>query len=473
MTLVYILVFLLGTLLLGVFGRGRVHAVSLLVASSLAVFALQSPLPIRGLDFWLPCATLSLVVLSWILTTPRSERHWQRNWPTAAILGGIILLLGLTRDLGIALPFTASRPPELLLITGFFCAILIAGAALNRFTVPGRMALGLALAVLVVLFAVLKIPALSIGISRILRSWNGQTPALASPLDLSWLGFSYLAFRLMHTLRDRQTGRMPVVSLQEYAVYVIFFPALVAGPIDRVERFVADLRQPAFLAAEDWALAGKRIALGLFKKFALADSLALIALNGTNALQVRAAGWGWVLLYAYALEIYLDFSGYTDIALGLARLLGIHLPENFDAPYFKPNLTQFWNSWHMTLTQWFRSYFFNPLTRYLRTRKKPLPLALIIFMTQTATMVLVGLWHGVTLNFALWGLWHGLGLFINNRWSELTKARVAVLPARMQQILKIGGILLTFHFVCLGWVFFALPSPAVSLHFIRVLVGLG
>ncbi len=312
-------------------------------------------------------------------------------------------------------------------------------------------------------------PALAEWASKTLRGWNGQSVALASAMDVRWLGFSYIAFRLLHTLRDRQSGRLPAVSLSEYVVYVIFFPALAAGPIDRIERFVGDLRQPAVLTPGDLGEAGKRLVLGLFKKFAIADTLGLVALNASNAMQVRTAGWGWVLLYAYAFQIFLDFSGYTDIAIGLGRLLGIRLPENFKAPYLKPNLTQFWNNWHMTLTQWFRSYFFNPVTRALRSAKKPLSIPLIIFITQISTMVLIGLWHGVTLNFVLWGAWHGLGLFVHNRWSELTKRRFVNLPLRWQQVLNAGGVLLTFHFVAIGWVFFALPSPAISLHFLQVL----
>src|SRR5512141_411437 len=105
----------------------------------------------------------------------------------------------------------------------------------------------------------------------------------------------------------------------------------------------------------------------------------------------------------------------------MGRLLGIRLPENFAAPYLKPNITQFWNSWHMTLTQWFRSYVFNPLTRAMRSSKEPLPTILILLVAQISTMALIGLWHGITLGFVFWGLWHGLGLFIQNRWSDFIK----------------------------------------------------
>jgi alginate O-acetyltransferase complex protein AlgI len=141
--------------------------------------------------------------------------------------------------------------------------------------------------------------------------------------------------------------------------------------------------------------------------------------------------------------------------------MGIRLPENFDAPYFKSNLTLFWNSWHITLTQWFRAYFFNPLTRWMRTGNYSIPV--IIFVTQISTLALIGLWHGVSWNFLLWGVWHGLGIFIQNRWSEFMRTRMDGTPQpRRQLLLNSIGIFLTFNFVSLGWLFFTLPSPRLA-----------
>ena len=211
--------------------------------------------------------------------------------------------------------------------------------------------------------------------------------------------------------------------------------------------------------------------MGLFKKFVIADGLSMMALNATNASQIQSSGWAWVMLYAYAFQLFFDFSGYTDIAIGTARLMGIKLPENFNHPYLKPNLTQFWNNWHMTLTQWFRAYFFNPVTRALRSARKPVSIPVIIFITQLGTMLLIGLWHGVSFNFILFGLWHGIGLFIHNRWSDWTKARFSRLPSHWQKVLNLGGMVLTFHFVALSWILFALPDPSTSWNFVRVLIG--
>ena len=472
MTLALILISIVVAAMLGLVTRNRWRISLLLGSCALAVYAFQPVLPVRGLDFWLPTATLAFTTLTWILTTPREQRSWRINWPAAAILGGIVLVLGLTRYLGFSLHLTASRPPQTLQILAGLAAVALVAFLLTRFTKPGKAVLTSAFVFVILLFIVLKVPLLAALVSMGLRSLNHQSTSLALAQDLRWLGFSYIAFRLLHTIRDRQSGRLPAVSLSEYVVYVIFFPALTAGPIDRIERFVGDLRRPLTLTADDLGEAGKRLVLGLFKKFAIADVLAMIALNPTNAFQVRFAGWAWVLLYAYAFQIYFDFSGYTDIAIGLGRLLGIKLPENFNAPYLKPNLTQFWNNWHMTLTQWFRAYFFNPLTRALRSGKRPLPIPAIIFVTQVATMVLIGLWHGVTLNFVVWGLWHGLGLFVHNRWSDLTRARFAALSPRWQAVLNMGGVLLTFNFIAIGWVFFALPTLSASAHFLQVLFSI-
>jgi len=458
----------------GLFLHDRPRPYLLLIASVLAVFWFQPALPLREVDFWLPAGTVLLSMTAWTLTAPPAVRRNRENWIAGASVLTVILLLGLTRYLAFGPLLTASRPPQTISLIEVLGAFALALALLNRF--PGRLnrTLWFVAAFLIAAFVVLKAPALGTEASLLVRQWTGQPTSRAAASDLQWLGFSYIAFRMIHTIRDRQTGRLPPVSLAEYLTYIIFFPSLTAGPIDRIERFVQDLRQPAPLSQDRWLGAGARLVAGLFKKFVLADTLALIALSAANAIQVRTAGWAWLMLYAYAFEIYLDFSGYTDIAVGLARMLGINLPENFNAPYLKANLIQFWNSWHMTLTQWFRAYFFNPLTRALRSGRRPLPVGATIFVAQLSTMMLIGLWHGISANFVIWGLWHGMGLFVNNRWNEWTRLRMsewAGTPVR-RALLSGIGVLLTFHYVTLGWVFFALPTPQISLVFLRKLTGL-
>ncbi len=476
MTLAYILAFTAVALLIGLVLRNRWRVYILMGISALAVFLLQPALPIRSLDFWLSTITILLAILGWILTTPFEMLHERQNLVALAILGGIIVFADLTRYFGLGWTITATLPPrfEALMFFLALVALLLFGIAYFKRSYPALI-LASGIILLIGIFSILKAPSLATAASGIIRSAFGRPSANAAATDLRWIGFSYIAFRLIHTIRDRQSGRLPVVTLPEYVTYVIFFPAITAGPIDRIERFVQDLRrQPISLSAEDLSIAGKRLVVGLFKKFVLADSLALIALNNINAPQTGASGWMWVLLYAYTFQILFDFSGYTDIAIGIGGLLGFRLPENFANPYLKPNLTQFWNSWHMTLTQWFRSYFFNPFTRFLRSSRHPLPVPVVILVTQISTMLLIGLWHGVTWNFIIWGLWHGIGLFIQNRWSGIVRPwaiRLETRPA-LKMSMVVVSTFLTFQYVALGWIWFALPDPVSSWQVFLRLFGL-
>ena len=427
MALENILILAAASLLWATIFRNHGRTWFMLIVSVIVIFWLQPALPIRGADFFTPLATLTLVVLTWFITADDETRKQRKNYITLAIVAGVVLLLNLTRFLPANFQLlTASRPPQLETTLVIFLITGLTLLALSRLTRFSASFLTVGLVLTIGLFLALKVPTLTYWTVYFLRSLSGQNVDASRITDFAWLGFSYVAFRLIHTIRDKQSGRFPAVDVGEFITYVIFFPAFTAGPIDHIERFIKDLRAPfAGLNLEKFYSASQRLLLGLFKKFVIADALALIALNDTNATQVTSTFWMWIIVYAYAFQIYFDFSGYTDIALGIAQLLGIKLPENFASPYLKPNLTQFWNNWHMTLTQWFRAYFFNPITRWLRSWQKPLSIPMMILLTQIATMLLIGFWHGVTWNFTLWGLWHGLGLFIHNRWNDATKAKAA------------------------------------------------
>ena len=455
-------------LLIGQLKTGR--TLSLLAVSACMIYWLQPPQEQITLTFWLPTATLVLTMFAWLLTSTPEVRGWKQNLPAMGILLGVILLVDLSRYVGLAYVFSAATPRlawvvalALTLAVSFF---LLAGWS---YFPPGLLIL--VATGIVLLFLLVKVPPAFTLLFEAISTLRGKS--FSGALLFSWLGFSYVAFRLLHTILDRQAGRLPSVPLAEYVNYVIFFPSFTAGPIDRLERFVRDLHEPAPFGREDWIEFGKRFFGGLFRKFVIADALSWIALNEVFAQQVQSTAWMWLLLYCYSLRIYFDFSGYTDIAIGLGRLLGIRLPENFSSPYLKPNLTQFWNSWHMTLTQWFRNYFFNPLTRALRTGQAELPVPVVILIAQISTMALIGLWHGLTAGFVLWGLWHGAGLFIQNRWSNYMRDH---LPAwgrtrAGQKALRSLSIFLTFHFVSLGWLFFTLPTPASVWGVMAVLFG--
>jgi alginate O-acetyltransferase complex protein AlgI len=217
-----------------------------------------------------------------------------------------------------------------------------------------------------------------------------------------------------------------------------------------------------------------RIGVGLFKKFVVADSLAYFSLNGTNFSQANSTLATWLFLYSYAFRLYFDFSGYSDIAIGIGMLFGIQLPENFDRPYLKNNITTFWQSWHMTLSTWVRSYVYSPLSRSLLRRKNKPSNYTIIGICTLSTMLVIGLWHGVTLPFVLWGLWHGVGLVVHKVWSDKTRGwyRGLKQEPRRQHAWQIIGVILTFHFVLLGWIWFALPDVSSALRVFGALVGI-
>lgn len=455
----------------------------LAVISSLTLFWLQPLSPIRSLEFWLPGLSIALTVLVWSATYPEKNRPIKQFLPGVLLLLLVLFTVGASRYSQVLCCLGPARPPPLL---SYLPAVLLL-TAISSFLyfskISGWFISGSLLLILIAIFIALKHSGFSIAFGAFLRRFNGQPGELAQAGDLFWLGYSFLAFRLIGSIRDRQLGRLPAVSLVEFAAYAYFFPAVIAGPIDRLQHFSAELHMNSLKEKKtDWqmglsqnAVPGlERILSGVFKKIIVADSLAFFSLNSQNALQVSGAGWAWMLLAAYSIRIYFDFSGYTDIAIGISRLMGITLPENFNQPYLRTNLTSFWNNWHITLTQWIRAYVFYPLTRFLRNPDWSIPTWAIILAGQTTTMALIGIWHGITWNFLIWGLWHATGLFIQNRWSNWLPNRLDLSEtnSNITTLLKEASWVLTFAYVTLGWVFFALPDPEMAWIFFGKLAGL-
>ncbi len=245
---------------------------------------------------------------------------------------------------------------------------------------------------------------------------------------MGWLlpvGISFYTFQAISYLIDISRGRVkPVREIADFGLYLIFFPKIIAGPIVRPTDFFRDIApgpQPA--GRKDLAGIFSLFLRGLFKKVVIADSLAGLAGIGFQAAampsaSVFAAPIYWRSFYLFAIQIYADFSGYTDIARASARLLGIRLPENFSYPYFATSITEFWNRWHMSLTQWFREYVFFPLNRTLQRSFRKVGSAILQAATNVFTMLLIGLWHGAGLTFLAWGLWHGVLLSAEKFWNR-------------------------------------------------------
>jgi alginate O-acetyltransferase complex protein AlgI len=459
-SLIHILVFLLLSIFIGLYCRGKWRSWAILIVSVLSIYWLQPAIAIRNLDFWFPTLSLGLTILIWRMIVPKDATDDRDDLLTFFIILGLVFVLGLTRYLGRGTFLTPTRPPPLGHIAFALLLLVGLGVLVTKLRGNGHLLAILGAAIIVGCFIALKSQPLAEAVSRGLRYLSGQSVDLASASELQWLGFSYIAFRLLHTLRDHALGRLPSLSLREYVSFILFFPALPAGPIDRVERFQKDLHSATELTGKSGLEGGTRIVIGLFKKFVMADGLAYFAISAANASQIQSTAWLWIMLYAYAFRLYLDFSGYTDVAIGSGLLMGVRLPENFKRPYSRLNIASFWNSWHITLAHWFRAYFFNPLTRALRAGKRKLPTAAIIFIGQLSTMALIGLWHGIAWNFLLWGLWHGLGLYVHNRWVDLQRSHPGWFPQHLMgsRTLQVLSVLFTFHFVLLGWILFVIPD---------------
>jgi alginate O-acetyltransferase complex protein AlgI len=535
--LLAIFIAVIAALIYSVLLPARWRGWALMIASVIAVYRLQPALPIRYLDFILPTATIVIAVACWWWTRKSENDESERAHRRAPLRGedrlalvvivALVVGMSLMRFVDAEFRLTASRPPEpiwvilALVVVGVGVVTLTPGpspsergeqnrasqgrgeagekrpdseklssqrAGLRPAPTSGnattqdmqkalprqRGVLGGVIFLVVLVFVTFKTEALATELSRWLRGQAGQDTSLASMIDLNWLGFSYIAFRLIHMLRDRQSGLLPALTLRETVTYLVFFPALVAGPIDRAERFAKDFRalpEKKGLDAGRWTEGITRIAIGILNKFVIADSLAQgAALNSFNAAQAGSTLALWALLYGYALRLFFDFSGYSDIAIGIGILFNVKLPENFDRPYLKTNLAAFWQSWHMTLSSWARFYVFSPLSRALLMRK--VKSAQAVFITQMTTMGVIGLWHGMTLNFLIWGAWHGLGLFIHKRWTDRTRARYMRLNDRQKRAVMVVSWFVTFHYVVIGWVWFALPDVGQSARVLARLVGI-
>jgi alginate O-acetyltransferase complex protein AlgI len=307
-------------------------------------------------------------------------------------------------------------------------------------------------------------------------------PQIVLPLGVSFYTFQQIAY-----LVDSHGGAVKERNPLDYLFFVSFFPQLIAGPIVHHAEVMPQLRRPGAWRPnlDDLAVGFTVFAIGLGKKVVIADRLAPLADGSFDAAAAGYAlsmleGWGGAL--AYALQIYFDFSGYSDMAIGLARLFGIRLPINFASPYKASSIIQFWSSWHITLTRFLTSYIYNPLAvRAARARaergKPPLrrgqasfgaflqSLALPAFVT----MLLSGIWHGAGFQFILWGGLHGVFLAVNHGWRFMMLPRLKWrLPKSMSRPLS---ILLTFTLVVLALVFFRAQSVAHGWQVVAAMFG--
>jgi len=261
------------------------------------------------------------------------------------------------------------------------------------------------------------------------------------PLDIILpLGISFHTFQSISYVIDVYRGEQPAItSYVDYALFVAFFPQLVAGPIVRARQFFVDYFNWRPPTGEEWQRGFALILTGYVKKLICADQFALVADRYyTNPAAIPGFIPAWTGTIAFGLQIFFDFSGYTDIAIGIALLFGFHFPENFRRPYLSASVTEFWRRWHMTLSRWLRDYVYISLGG--NRKGKVRTYANLMF-----TMLLGGLWHGASWNFVLWGGYHGAALAIERAlWGREEKKGWVRIPLTI----------FTFAIVTIGWVFF-------------------
>jgi len=287
---------------------------------------------------------------------------------------------------------------------------------------------------------------------QVMLGWFGSKPEAWTRIVLP-VGISFITFQKLSYTLDVYKKQHPVFQkLQDYALYILMFPQLLSGPIVRPGQIATQITDRSGQENLDFRLTGfYRFILGLAKKVLIADVLGvtvheIFALSSVE----MSSGIVWIGAIAYTFQIYFDFSGYTDMAIGLARMLGFRLPENFDSPYISQSITEFWRRWHMTLSFWFRDYIFLPLA-YATSRKLPKEHYLgirsdkVIYLIATSvTFLLCGFWHGAAWTFIVWGGYMGLFLIIDRLF----------LLKYLKKAGKIPSIILTFFLLMTGWLIF-------------------
>ncbi len=341
-------------------------------------------------------------------------------------------------------------PKHLPLILASIGFNFVIGRALHRGSRHAKTLLACGVGANLLLLGVFKYADFAVRNAADLTGLPLALPHIVLPLGVSFFTFTQIAY-----LVDVQRGKAKEPSLLNYALFVSFFPHLLAGPIlhhsEMMPQFASasNKRPQAFHLAAGLFL----LAIGLIKKVCIADPLAPVAAAGFDHPEAISAVTAWLAVLAYTLQIYFDFSGYTDMALGAARMFNIQMPVNFNSPYHAANIREFWQRWHMTLSRFLREYLYIPLggNRHGEGRTTGAILA---------TFLLGGLWHGAAWTFVAWGALHGVGLVCLRTW-ERTGYR---LPRAIAWAT-------TFLFLMVTWVFFRATSLPAAGAMLRAMVG--
>ena len=283
---------------------------------------------------------------------------------------------------------------------------------------------------------------------------NVQPLSIVLPLGISFFTFKSLSYTV-----DIYRGQIKACrTLWQYAMYIMYFPEMIAGPIVRASIFLPQMRRSLRPSLGRTVSGIKRIFLGLTKKMVCADRLAIFVDPIFNAPMNYSPDTVTCALLGYSIQIYCDFSGYTDMAIGLSQIIGFDLPENFDFPYLATSISDFWRRWHITLSEWLRDYLYIPLGGNRKGRARTMANLIL-------TMLLGGLWHGANWRFVFWGLLHAAYLIVHKAWKDCGYSIADTIAGRL---LAWG---LTFGSVSVAWIFFRAPDLHIACIIILKLSG--
>jgi alginate O-acetyltransferase complex protein AlgI len=351
-------------------------------------------------------------------------------------------------------------------------------------SIPSRRVLIFGVTANLALLGCYKYTAFAVSATNQVLGSGWAVPNIALPLAISFFTFQQIAF-----LSDAFDGQAEEPSFIDYSLFISFFPHLIAGPITHHREMLSQFRNPETFRPRlrNIAIGLTLFVLGLFKKVAIADVFGEIARPvfagaAKGATLHFTEAWGGAV--AYALQIYFDFSGYTDMAIGLGIIFGISLPQNFDSPYKARNIIEFWSRWHMTLTRFLTAYVYNPLVlRASRARQRAgLPpvrrgqytfgaFVTLIAVPTIATMFLSGVWHGAGWQFVIFGMLHGFYLTVNHAW-RATKEKLGLFNDGKNLARNAVAVLLTFASVTIALVFFRAADVPAALRLSAGMAGL-
>jgi len=289
------------------------------------------------------------------------------------------------------------------------------------------------------------------------------------PIDIFLpLGISFYTFKAMNYVLDIYLEAMePTKSFRDFSLFVFFFPNILAGPIDRASQFIPQIEEDLAVTKEDIGKALLLIMSGLVKKIIIADYLSLNFVDRVFDSPLRFTGVeNLFALYGYGLQIYCDFSGYSDIAIGISLLLGFKLMENFNSPYQATSIADFWRRWHISLSSWLLNYLFRPIQMKFRDLKMFSNIIAIL-----VTFILCGLWHGASWMFLFWGLLHGFYMSVSLFLQKPKRMLYTKLGILNSKFLKVFQVIITFHLLAISWIFFRVKTFAEASDIFNQIYG--